>query len=173
MRSTRPAEAVAQLCVRPFACTMTNKRFLLIAIGAVVLVGVALLLAPSGTRGYRAASMVITKPYTNAFFPRSFESHVVQTIPGVLSLSVVPTFSAIPGSGAPLLTNGVGIRIVAVGLTPEEAQLAANEAARRICQMVSTNYGVTGQIVAQASSARSYSYFHDSFQPAIGRLFKH
>ena len=85
--------------------------------------------------------MVIAKPYTNAFFPRTFESHVVQTIPGVQSLRVSPTFSAIPGSGAPVLTNGVGIRIVAVGLTPEEAQRAANEAATSICQMVLTNYG--------------------------------
>lgn len=151
---------------------MTTKRFLLIAVITLFLVGVALLLAPSGALRYRADSMVIAKPYTNAFFPRSFESHVIQTIPGVLSLRVTPTFSAVPGAGAPVLTNGVGIHIVAVGPTPEEAQHAANEAAMRICRTVLTHYGVTGQIVQQSNSARSYSYFHDSFQPAIGRLFR-
>ena len=152
---------------------MSIKRLLLIAIGALLLVGVALLFAPSGTRRYRADSMVLAKPYTNVFFGRQFESHVVQTIPGVLALRVTPAFSAIPGSGVPVLTNGVGIRIIAVGSTPEEAQRVANEAAAQLCRTGFTNYGVTGELVDRANSARSYSYFHDTFQPAIGRLFRH
>jgi len=116
--------------------------------------------------------MVVAKPYTNAFFARSFESHIVQTIPGVLALRVTPICSAIPGSGVPVLTNGVGIRIIAVGPTPEEARRAANEAAVQLCRTALTNYGVTGELVDRADSARKYSYFHDTFQPAIARLFK-
>ena len=152
---------------------MTTKRVLLSALGALLLIGVVLLFAPSGSRRYRADSMVIAKPYTNAFFARSFESHIIRTIPGVLSLRVTPSFSAVPGSGVPVLTNAVGIRVIAVGATPEDAQRAANEAATQLCRTALTNYGVTAEFVDRADSARRYSYFHDTFLPAVGRLFKH
>ena len=152
---------------------MTTKRLLLIALGALLLVGVALQFAPASARRYRADSMVIAKPYTNTFFARSFESQIIRTIPGVLALRVTPTFSAVPGSGVPVLTNGVGIRIICVGPTPEDAQRAANEAAAQLCRTTLTNYGITGELVDRARTARKYSYFHDTFQPAIGRLFKH
>jgi hypothetical protein len=155
---------------------MNTKRFLVIASGALLLIGVLLLLTPSGTsstRRYRAESMVIANPYTNAFFSRSFESHVIRTIPTVLSLRVTPAVTRIRGSGATNSVASVAISIVAAGPTSEAAQRAANEAATSICRMMLTSYGVTGQVAFDANSARNYSYFHDSFQPAIGRLFKH
>jgi hypothetical protein len=117
--------------------------------------------------------MVVAKPYKNEFFARSFETHIIRVIPGVLALRVTPALSAIPGSGVPVVTNGVGFRIIAVGSTPEDAQRAANEAAAQLCGTTLTNYGVTGELVDRANSARTYSYFHDTFQPAIGRLFRH
>jgi hypothetical protein len=153
--------------------TTTSKRFILAGV-VVLLVVVALIwAAPSSGGRYLARSAVIPSPYTSAFFARTFETHVIETIPGVLRLRVVPRLSAIPGSGIPVLTNGVVIQIIAVGLTAEDAQRAANEAATRVCQTVLTNYGATGEISDQANSARRYSYFHDSFQPGIARLFKH
>ena len=82
-------------------------------------------------------------------------------------------FIGIPGGGAPVVTNGVGIRIFTTGPTVEDAQRAANVAATQVCQTVLTNYGIEGFVAERANSARSYSYFHDSFQPAVRRLFKH
>lgn len=152
---------------------MNTKRLLLIALGVLLLVGVALQFAPAGSRRYRADSTVIAKPYTNALFARSFESQIIRTIPGVLALRVTQTFSAVPGSGVPVLTNGVGIRIIAVGPTPEDAQRVANEAAAQLCRASLTNYGVTGELADRAKGARRYSYLHDTFEPAVGRLFKH
>jgi hypothetical protein len=149
-----------------------SKRFILASVGALLVVVAVFWLARSGGGRYRAESRVIAMPYTNAIFARTFETHVIQTIPGVLRLRVIPTFNGIPGSGVPVLTNGAGIQIIAVGPTAQDAQRAANEAAAIICRTVLTNYGVEGQIVVQANSARRYSYFHDSFQPAIARLFK-
>ncbi len=69
---------------------MTSKRLPLIALSALLLIIVALQIATPGDRRYRADSMVVVKPYTNAFFARSFESHIIQTIPGVLALRVTP-----------------------------------------------------------------------------------
>jgi hypothetical protein len=152
---------------------MTTKRFLLVALVALIMVGVALHIAPPSSRRYRADSLVVAKPFTNALSGRSFEAHVIRTIPGVLRLQVSPTFSGVPTPGLPAITNGMGIRIVAFGPTPEGAQQAANEAATQLSRTVLTNYGVSGETVDMATSARRYSYFHDSFQPAVGRIFKH
>ena len=151
---------------------MTTKRVLLIAVSVLFLFSSMLQSARPSSRRYLSDAIVVAKPYTNIFFARSFESQIVQTIPGVLALRVTRTLSAAPRLGVPVLTNGVGIRIMAVGSTPEEAQRAANEAAIQICQIALTNYGVRGQFVDRANSARKYSYFHDTFQPAIGRLFR-
>ena len=151
---------------------MITKRLLLIALGIILVVGVALQFTPRVNRRYRAESRVISTPFTNTLFARSFESYIIRTIPGVLALRVTPTFSGRPGSGVPVLTNGVGIRIIAIGPTSEDAQRAANEAATQLCSTVLTNYGVTGEFVDSAKSARRFSYFHDTFQPAVGRLFK-
>ena len=152
---------------------MTTKRFLLVALIALLLAGVVLQIAPPSNGRYRADSMVVAMPYTNALFTRSFESHVVRTIPGVLRLEVMPSSSWATGSAALPAPNAVAIRIIAVGATAQDAQHAANEAAAQFKCTVLTNYGVKGEVVDGATSARSYSYFHDSFQPAVGRLFKH
>lgn len=155
---------------------MITKRFLpvlVVALLALVIIGVVLDLAPANNRRYRAESLVLATPFTNSFFARSFEAHVIHTIPGIARLLVSPTFSGVPTPGAPAVTNGVGIRIVAFGPTPEKAEQAANEAAMQLSRTVSTNYGVRGEIADVARSARKYSYFHDTFEPAVGRMFKH
>ena len=150
---------------------MTTKRVLVIGLGALLLVGVALQLAPPGRPRYRADSTVLATPYTNALFARSFESHIVRTIPGVMAVRVMPAFSGPSGSGVPV-PNGVMIRLIGIGPTPEDAERAANDAAAQLCRTALTNYGVTAAGVGRADNARRYSYFHDTFQPAIGRLFK-
>jgi hypothetical protein len=147
-----------------------NIKRITIILGALLLICLGLLLVPSGTR-YRADSMVIAKPYTNELFARSFESQVIQAMPNVLSLRVVPVRSTI-GSTGPMVTNAVGIDIVAIGRTAADAEKAANEAAESIRWMVLTNYGVTANIVELGYGTRKYSYFHDSLQPTIGRMFR-
>lgn len=154
---------------------ITNPSKRVILAGSLVLLAVFALLwtGPSDGRRYIAESAVIPNPCTNVFFARTFERQVVGSIPGVVAVRAVPKLSAIPWSGVPVRTNGMVLRIIATGRTAQDAQRTANEAAMRLCQSVLKEYAVTGEICEQASSARPYSYFHDSFQPAIGRLFKH
>ena len=152
---------------------MNTKQLLLIAFGALLLVGLILQITPSGNRRYRADSMIIATPYTNAFFARSFEADIIRKVPGILALHVTPTFSAITSPGVLAITNGVAIRINAFGLTPADAQRAANDGADQIGQITLTNYGITSRPVAPATSARKFSYFHDTLQPAVIRLFNH
>ena len=152
--------------------TLSKRLTLAVSITVVVVIAV-LFFAPASSRGYRAESFVIAKTYTNAFFARSFEADLIRTTPSVLRLRVRSMFIGIPGGGAPVVTNGVGIRIFTTGPTVEDAQRAANVAATQVCQTVLTNYGIEGFVAERANSARSYSYFHDSFQPAVRRLFKH
>jgi hypothetical protein len=154
---------------------MNTKRFViaaLICLMTLLMIGVALYIATPSTHRYRTDSLVLATPFTNALLARSFEAQVIRTIPGVLRLQVSPSFS-LPAPGLPAATNGMALRIVAFGRTPEEAKRAANEAATQLSRTVLTNYGVTGEIADMATGARRYSYFHDSFEPAVGRIFKH
>ncbi len=150
----------------------TPKRTVLVILGALLLLCVAVLLITLSTQRYVAVSMVLVKPYTNAFFAQSFESEVIQKTPTVLSVRAVPSISAIIPPSTPVATNGVIIRIEAFGPSVVEAENAANEAARNICQMASTNYEVTGQVIHEAGTARKYSFLHDALQPTIRRWFK-
>lgn len=151
---------------------MISKRLMLGGFGVLLLIVLALLFAFRGETRYRADARVLVEPYTNVFFLRSFQSQVIHTIPEVLALHVTPALSAIPGSGVPVLTNGVGILVTAVSGTSHDAQLAANEASAKLCQLVSTNYGMTAHVVDRAATARRYSFFHDTFQPGVAKLFK-
>ena len=76
------------------------------------------------------------------------------------------------GLSSPASPNAIGIRVIAVGKIPEDAQRATNDAAAHLCRTVLTSYGACGTIVDAATSSHRYSYFHDSFQPAVGRIFK-
>lgn len=152
--------------------TTATKRSGLVGL-IVLLVGITLFVLPrAGGPRYRTESCVLAQPYTNVLFARAFEAHVVQTLPGVLRLRVTPAFRAIPGSAARVLTNGVAIHIIAVAPTAHDAEHAANDAATRLCKTVLTNYGVTGQVMEHAVATRRYSFLHDSFQPAVARLFQ-
>ena len=151
----------------------TKYSFLITAAALLLLAGIALHVAPARRFGYKAQAMVLAKPYTNAFFGRPFEARVVSTMPSILELWVTPSFSAPPGPGTPGVTNGVAIRVYAVGSTPADAQQAAHDAASYLCEMARTNYGLSGLVTDFGGSARAYSYFHDTLQPAVGRLFGH
>src|SRR5437016_6337862 len=153
--------------------TVTLKRRLLIAGAGVVLVSAGLFyLASSGGPRYRAESVVIIKPYTNAVFARSFEAQVIHTIPGILRLEVVPTRGAAPPLMTPGITNGAGIRIVSVGSTAQDAHRAATNAAAQLCVTVHDLYGSTAEVLDNTDRSRRYSFFHDSLQPNIIRMFK-
>jgi hypothetical protein len=150
------------------------KRRLLFAVLGVLLLGIVLFrVATSTGPRYRAESFIIVKPYTNAVFARSFEAQVLSTIPGVLRLEVVPARSAILPSMTPGATNGAGIRILAVGATAEGAHYAATNAATRLCVIIHDLYGSTGELVDTTDRSRRYSFFHDSLQPNVIRMFKH
>ncbi len=149
-----------------------SKRLLFAGLAVLVVILGLLLFASGGRHGYRSDAMVTAKPFTNVFFARSFEAEVVRTIPGVLGLKITLAFSAVPSWSIPVVTNGVGIRIIAVGATPQDAKRVANDAAMQLCRSVLTNYAVKAELVDRATAARRYSYFHDSFQPGIARLFR-
>lgn len=149
---------------------MTNfKRAALGGAGVLILVSCWCLLPTSNHYRYQASSRVVAKPYTKALYERPFETYVIQTCPGVHRLEVS---GAKPVPGAPALTNGVMIRLIALGATSEDAQRAANEAARRVCSDVLTNYGAAGVVVDRASAAFSYSPLLDEFRRDCERLFK-
>jgi hypothetical protein len=150
----------------------TKYGIVITAAALLVLIGIALQVAPSRRHGYKAEAQMVAKPYTNAVFDRSFEARVVSTMPSVLRLWLTPSFSVPPSSGTPGVTNGVAIRVYAVGPTPTDAQRAAHDAAENLCAIVRTNYGLSGEVI-DLGSAQEYSYFHDTFQPAVGRLFGH
>src|SRR3954454_24682625 len=114
-------------------------------------------LAFSGKSQYRTESLIVVQPYTNVFFGRAFEALVVRTIPGVLQLTVTPTFSAVPGAGVPATTNGVGIRILTTNSTPEDALRSANNAAIQLKELLRTNYAATAELADVARTARRYS----------------
>jgi hypothetical protein len=152
--------------------TTKSRRLLFSCLGALLL-GVSLLwLATSGTDRYQAQSQVVVKPYTNTVFTRSFESKVVHKIPGVIRLRVTPSFSARPTLTSLAVTNGAVIALIVAGATSLDAQRLANEAAATFCASAQQLYGGTAELIEMADRARPYSFFHDSLQPGIARLFK-
>jgi hypothetical protein len=151
---------------------MTAKRSLLIFAGIVLLFLVSFIFLSSGGRLYRADSRVVATPLNKTLLSRSFETSVLGTIPAVIRLETTPTMSWATGSNPPSQPNAVAIRIIAVGPTPEDAKLAALDAASKLNGTVLTNYGVNGRIVDAGGNARSYSFFYDRFQRAVGRMFK-
>ena len=152
--------------------TTNSKRLLLGGFGASCVVLALLCFGPSGGPRFRAESMIIVRPYTNAVFTRSFEAHIIQTVPGVLRLWVTPVYSAIPKPGVTVTTNGAAIHIIAIGSTENDAQRAANDAAQRLCRVVLADYATTAEIAQAATTARRYSFFHDRLQDGIIRWFK-
>jgi hypothetical protein len=111
-------------------------------------------------------------PCTNAVFMRSFEAQVIRAMPGVLRLEVVPVRAAGPPPMTPGVTNGAGIRIIAVGPTAQDARHAATNGAALLCARVRDLYGSTAELVEVSDRSRRYSFFHDSLQPNVMRRFK-
>ena len=70
---------------------MIAKRILLLAFGALLLLGFAQYFAPSIGSRYRADALVFAKPYTNVLFSLSFEAGLARMIPGILRLQVFTT----------------------------------------------------------------------------------
>jgi len=151
----------------------TIKRRLVFVCLAVLLSALVLFcLTRSSGPGYRAESIVLIKSYTNAVFSRSFELQVIHSVPAVRRLLVTPS-RAVSASGSLSATNGALIRIYVIGATAQEVTQAANDASLRLRQIILERYGISSAVVAQAFEVRRYSYFHDSFQPGIARLFGH
>lgn len=150
----------------------TNSKRLLFACLGALLLGIAILwVAPPGTR-YRAISHVVVSPFTNAVFTRSFESNVVQRIPGGIRLRVFPSYSALATPTTPAITNGVGIEIMVDGASWLEAQRLANDAAVTVCATARQLYGGSADVIDTANQARPYSVFYDNLQRGVARLFK-
>jgi hypothetical protein len=152
--------------------TGNSKVLLLAGSGAFCVVLALLCFGPSGGPRFRAESIIIVRPYTNAVFTRSFEAHIIRTVPGVIRLWVTPGFSAIPRPGVTVITNSAAIHIISIGSTANDAQRAANDAAQRLCRVVLADYAATADIVQAATTARRYSFFHDRLQDGIIRWFK-
>ena len=145
--------------------TSNSKRFVFACLGA-LLVGllVVLFFVPSGNPRYRSESLVLVRPYTKSILSQSFQSHVIQSIPGVFRLWVTPTFSGVPTPGIPVVTNGMAIHIFAGAPTAEGAQRAADDAAQRVCRLLLDDYALTGEIGARANAAQRFSFFHDKLR---------
>lgn len=151
--------------------TMTPKRFFLAGVALLVLVIVGLLFATPGAPRYRAASTVVFVTTTNLLSSRTFETYIAQRIPGVLRLEASPASKSTPGSAPPAAPNAVAVRIVVTGVTAEDTQRFANDAAAQLCRLVWTNYGLAGDLAVRADSARRYSFFHASFEPFFHASF--
>lgn len=149
--------------------TKFKCRLLFSCIAALVL-GIVFYLVFAGDPTYRAQSMVITSRYTNAFFATAFEEQVIAKIPKVTLIKVVPTFNTKIAKGAPNYTNGVAIRLIVTGATAQDAELAANEAAKDLRSLLVQQYDCPIFLIEKADQIRRYSFFHDSFQPKLIRL---
>jgi hypothetical protein len=113
----------------------SKLRMGLICAGALCLgVTLAFLVWPRPP-AYWAFSAILVHPYTNAVFARSFETQMIQSIPRLRRLTVSAESH---GTNAPY---GAGIRLMALGPSPQEAQKAAEDAATQLCAIVQRWYG--------------------------------
>jgi hypothetical protein len=137
---------------------MRRKTTILISAGIAVVIALLTFLISARAPVFMAESCIIVRPFTNVFFAPLFETQTIATHPGLARLRVTPAFTRPAGTSTAFTTNGVAIHMMAIGPTAERAKTAANDAARGMCRTVSTNYGVTAEVLQEATSARSCSY---------------
>ncbi len=150
----------------------TARRIVLTSAGALLFAVALVRLASSRSGCYLSGVRVVVAPYTNAVFARSFESHVIRSIRGVIRLETFPLSGVPPKPGTPALTNGAGIKIVVAGSTPEEARRLANAAGPAFCDTARQLCGGTAEVIDFADRATPYSLLHDRLLPGAARLLK-
>ncbi len=148
------------------------KRILLLSAATLLFAAALVCLTSLGGGGYLSGVRVVVTPYTNAVFGRSFESHVIRTIPGVVRLESFPLSGVPPKPGTPNLTNGAGVRIIVAGATPQDARRLANAAGPAFCATARQFYGSTAEVIDFADRATPYSFVRDRLLPGVERLFR-
>ena len=160
-----------------------TKRWLIVGAALIVCLGLALAarrLRPS----YWAYSTVRMQPFTNVVPAHallgSFQRQVRKAVPSVHRLTVTPSFAASAAatawstnktaSGAPTPLSAE-LRIMALGPSSEEAQVAANGAAARLCTFLTQQYGGSVTIVSNPPDTGRYS-FPSEVGLQIERLFQ-
>lgn len=144
------------------------KRWLAVGSAALVCLGLALALSRLGPT-YCAYSTVTMRPFTNVVAARAlqgpFQRQVRKAVPVIHRLTVNPSFATSAAamawstnktaSGTPPLS--AELRIMALGSSPEEAQVAANAAAARLCAFLAQQYGGTPTMLSNADRTARYS----------------
>ena len=153
----------------------SSKRWLVLGAATFLCLGVALTfsrLEPT----YWAYSTVTMRPFTNVVPARAlegqFQRQVLKAVPSIHRLTVNPSFATsaaamawstnktASGAAVPLCAN---LQIMALGSSPEEAQVAANSAAARLCTFLTRQYG-NGEsltIVSNADVTGRYSFLSE------------
>ena len=126
-------------------------------IGAAVLSLVATLAFLAWPRPpvYWAFSAILVHPYTNAVFARSFQTQMTQSVPGLRTLTVSPESH---GTNAPY---GAGLRLMALGPSPQEAQKAAEDAATQLCAIVERRYGAKAVVTQHPGRTGRWLFLYE------------
>jgi hypothetical protein len=91
-------------------------------------------------------------------------------IPAIRQLKVTPTSATSPTANGWLTNKVIVIRIVARGSNPEEARLAANEAATQLCNIVYQQYGVQPSVIQRADTAVRLFWLYE-LKLRVSRIF--
>jgi len=146
------------------------KGWLILSMTTVTCLGLALAflrLRPT----YWAYSTVTMRPFTNVVPARAlqgrFQREVCKAVPAIHRLTVNPSFTTSAAAMAwstnetasstaiPLTAD---LRIMALGSSPEEAQVAANAAATRLCEFLTQQYGASVTIASNSDATGRYSF---------------
>jgi hypothetical protein len=146
-----------------------RKRWLILGSGAAVCLGLGLALSRLRPT-YWAYSTVTMRPFTNVVPARAlqgpFQRQVRKAVPSIRRLTVNPSFAnsaaalawstnkTASGTAVPLSAD---LRIMTLGSSPEQAQVAANAAAARLCTFLLQQYGGSVTIVSNADMTGRYS----------------
>lgn len=159
------------------------KRWLILGSATVTCLGLALAFSRLGPT-YWAYSTVTMRPFTNVVPARAlegpFQRQVRKAVPSIHRLTINPSFATSAAamawstnktaSGTPIPLSA-DLRIMALGSSPEEAQVAANAAAARLCTFLTQQYGGSVTIVSNTDVTGRYS-FPSEVGLQIERLFR-
>jgi hypothetical protein len=161
----------------------STKRWLLVGLAMIVCLGLVLAICRLRPT-YWAYSAVRMQPFTNVVPARAlqgpFQRQVRKAVPSVHRLTVSPSFATPAAamawstnktaSGAPVPLSAE-LRIMTLGPSPEEAQVAANDAAARLCTFLAQQYGGSVTMVSNPADTGRYS-FPSEVGLQIERLFQ-
>lgn len=161
----------------------STKRWLVL--GSALLACLGLILAIYRLRPtYWAYSSVRVQPLTNMVPARAlqgpFQRQVRKAVPSVHRLTISPSFATPAAARAwftnqtasgPIMPLSAELRIMALGPSPAKAQVAANEAAARLCSFLTQQYGGSVTIVSNADVPGRY-WFPSEVGLQIERLLE-